>query len=336
MEPDVPQPVERSPGIIARSSESNIVMLAGASGWEHSSPMRSITHLAALVARHVPRTGMVNTSIKRLSLFRADEPTVPLPAVYDASLCLIAQGTKCVSLGEQSLVYDAAHYLLVSIDLPLVGHVTQAAPDAPYLCCKLDIDQAVLADLILAEGGRAPKADLPALAVYRSDDDLIDAACRLMRLLDQPDSIPALAPLIEREILYRLLSGPHGPALRYMAVADSHLNQVSRAIATIRTGFNQPLRIADVATAAGMSPSSLHEHFKAVTKMTPLAYQKQLRLQEARRLMLSKGTTASSAGFAVGYDSPSQFNREYARLFGAPPRRDIDQLQLSGNLLTPV
>lgn len=279
---------------------------------------------------------MVSTPIDRLSLFRADGRTVPLPAVYDASLCLIAQGAKRVSLGEQSLVYDAAHYLLVSVDLPLVGHVIQADHDTPYLCCKIDIDQAVLADLILAEAGRAAKADLPALAVYRSDEDLIDAACRQLRLLDQPDSIPALAPLIEREILYRLLTGPHGPALRYMAVANSHLNQVSRAIATIRTGFNQPLRIGDIAAAAGMSPSSLHEHFKAVTRMTPLEYQKQLRLQEARRLMLSGSTTAISAGFAVGYESPSQFNREYARLFGAPPRRDIEQLQLSGNLLTPV
>jgi AraC-like DNA-binding protein len=297
--------------------------------------MAVITDLATLVARHVPRTGMVATLIDRLSLFRADQPTVPLPAVYSASLCLIAQGTKRVSLGGQSLVYDAAHYLLVSVDLPLVGHVTEASPDAPYLCCKIDIDQAALADLILAEGSRAPKADLPALAVYRSDDDLVDAACRLMRLLDRPESIAALAPLVEREILYRLLTGPHGPALRHMAVADSHLNQVGRAIATIRTRFDRPLRIDDIA-AAGMSPSSLHEHFKSVTRMTPLEYQKQLRLQEARRLMLAEGSSAGSAGFSVGYESPSQFSREYARLFGAPPRRDIDRLQASGNLLTPL
>ena len=217
---------------------------------------------------------MASTSIARLSLFRADEPTVPLPAVYDASLCLIAQGAKRVTLGDRSLIYDAAHYLLVSVDLPLLGHVTKADRDAPYLCCKIDIDQAALADLILAEGGRAPKADLPALGVYRSDNDLIDAACRLIRLLDQPDSIPALAPLIEREILYRLLTGPHGPALRYMAVADSHLGQVSRAIATIRNGFDRQLRVGDIAAAAGMSASSLHEHFKAVTRMTPLEFQK--------------------------------------------------------------
>ena len=298
--------------------------------------MDRIATLATLIARHVPRTGMTSTPIANLSLFRADRPTVPLPAVYDASLCLIAQGAKRVLLGDQSLIYDTAHHLLVSVDLPLVGHVTQASHDAPYLCCKIDIDQAALADLILTAGDRAPKADLPALAVHRSSDDLIDAACRLVRLLEQPDSISALAPLIEREILYRLLTGPHGPTLRYMAVAGSHLNQVSRAIAAIRTGFDQQLRIGDIAAAAGMSPSSLHEHFKAVTKMTPLEYQKQLRLQEARRLMLSGNVTAGRAGFAVGYDSPSQFNREYARLFGAPPRRDIERLQASGNLLTPV
>jgi len=298
--------------------------------------MDRLSELAALIARHIPRTGMVGTSIARLSLFRADEPTVPLPAVYDASLCLIAQGSKRVTLGEQTLLYDAAHHLLVSVDLPLVGHVTQASRELPYLCCKIDIDQAALVDLIVAEGGRAPKADLPALAVCESDDDLIDAACRLVRLLDRPESIPALAPLIEREILYRLLSGPHGPALRYMAAADSHLNQVSRAIAKIRGAFHQQLRIHDIAAAAGMSPSSLHEHFKAVTRMTPLEYQKQLRLQEARRLMLSRGANAGSAGFAVGYESPSQFSREYARLFGAPPRQDIKRLQASGDILTPV
>ena len=265
----------------------------------HGPSMSTIADLAALVARDVTRTGMASMPMDRLSLFCADEPTLPLPAVCDASLSIIAQGSKRVSLGGQSLLYDGAHYLLVSVDLSLVEHVIQADRKAPYLCCKIDIDQAVLADLILEEGARAPKADLPALAVYRSDDELVDAACRLMRLLDQPDSIAALAPLIEREILYRLLKDPHGPALRYLAVADSHLNQVSRAIATIRTGFDRPLRIGDIATASGMSPSSLHEHFRAVTKLTPLEYQKQLRLQEARRLMLSGSTTASGAGLAV-------------------------------------
>ena len=311
-------------------------MLAARAPIRKTEGMTKIAELAALIGRHIAETGMTGTALARLSLFRADEATVPLPAVYDASLCLIAQGAKRVTLGDRSLVYDAAHYLLVSVDLPLVGHVIEADAAAPYLCCKIDIDQAVLADLILAENDRAPKADMPALAVYRSDDDLIDAVCRLMRLLDRPASIPALAPLIEREILYRLLTGPHGPALRYMAVADSHLNQVSRAIAAIRTDFHRQLRVGEIAAAAGMSTSSLHEHFKAVTRMTPLEYQKQLRLQEARRLMLSDGASAGSAGFAVGYDSASQFSREYARLFGAPPRRDIERLQASGRVLAPL
>ena len=294
------------------------------------------SELAAQIARHVARTGMVDTAISRLSLFRADEPTMPLPTVYEASLCLIAQGSKRVSLADQCLTYDAEHYLLVSLDLPLVGHVTQASSEAPYLCAKIDIDQSTLADLIMEEGERAPKANQPALAVYRSDDDLVDAACRLVRLLDRPEGIPALAPLIEREILYRLLTGPHGPTLRYMAVADSHLSQVSRAISTIRSAFDQCLRIEEIAAAAGMSPSSLHAHFKAVTQMTPLEYQKQLRLQEARRLMLSEGVSAGSAGFAVGYDSPSQFSREYSRLFGAPPKQDMLRLQTSDSILTPL
>ena len=298
--------------------------------------MSKHSDLAVHIARHVTRTGMVNTAIPRLSLFRADEPTQPLPAVYEASLCLIAQGSKHVSLADRTLAYDAEHYLLVSLDLPLVGHVTQASPEAPYLCAKIDIDRSALADLILEESERAPKASQPALAVYRSDEDLVDAACRLLRLLDRPEAIPALAPLIEREILYRLLTGPHGPTLRYMAVADSHLGQVSRAIDTIRSAFDQRLRIDKIAAEAGMSPSSLHQHFKAVTRMTPLEYQKQLRLQEARRLMLSEGANAGSAGFAVGYDSPSQFNREYSRLFGAPPRQDIIRLQSGGDISSPL
>lgn len=263
----------------------------------------------------------------RLSLIRAHQPSAPVPAVYEASLCIIAQGSKRVSLADQSVVYDASRYLLVSVDLPLVGHVLEASPAAPYLCCKVDFDTTALADLVVTEGRASPRGDLPVLAVYPSDPDLIDAACRLVRLLDRPESIVVLAPLIEREILYRLLTGPHGALLRQMASVDSHLNQVSRAIATIRNGFHAQLRIDEIASASGMSASSLHAHFKAITRLTPLEYQKQLRLQEARRLMLADGASAGTAGFAVGYDSPSQFSREYRRLFGAPPRQDIERLQ---------
>lgn len=298
--------------------------------------MRKITDLAALIMEHAPQSGMAGTAVSRLSLIRADRPTVPVPSVYEASLCLIAQGSKRVSLGEDSVVYDASRYLLVSVDLPLVGHVLEASPQAPYLCCKIDLDMAALADLMIAQDGPAPKSDLPVLAVYPSDPDLVDAACRLVTLLERPESIAGLAPLIEREILYRLLTGPHGPMLRHMAAADSHLNQISRAIARIRTSFNEQLRIEEIAAVAGMSSSSLHAHFKAITRMTPLEYQKQLRLQEARRLMLTEGANAGTAGFAVGYESQSQFSREYRRLFGAPPRQDIDRLQDNEQFLATV
>ncbi|WP_271300989.1 AraC family transcriptional regulator [Sphingomonas sp. CV7422] len=288
--------------------------------------MDRIAELSALIDRHVVGTGICSTAMPHVSLIRADAPSTPTPAVYEASLCLIAQGSKRVSIGEHSVVYDAAHYLLVSVDLPLVGHVLDASPEQPYLCCKIDLDTAMLADLMASEGGGVARTELPVLGVYPGDPDLIDAACRLVGLLDRPDTIRALAPLIEREILYRLLTGPHGPMLRHIATAGSHLNQVSRAIAAIRRRFDAPIRIDDVAAEAGMSSSSLHVHFKAITRMTPLEYQKQLRLQEARRLMLAEGATASTAGFAVGYESPSQFSREYRRLFGAPPRADIERL----------
>ncbi|WP_345907890.1 AraC family transcriptional regulator [Sphingomonas sp. UBA4815] len=267
--------------------------------------MDRIAELSALIDRHVVGTGICSTAMPHVSLIRADAPSTPTPAVYEASLCIIAQGSKRVSIGEHSVVYDAAHYLLVSVDLPLVGHVLDASPEHPYLCCKIDLDVAMLADLIASEDGGVARTDLPVLGVYPGDPDLIDAACRLVGLLDRPDTIRALAPLIEREILYRLLTGPHGPMLRHVATVGSHLNQVSRAIAAIRRRFDASIRIDDVAAEAGMSSSSLHVHFKAITRMTPLEYQKQLRLQEARRLMLAEGATASTAGFAVGYESPS-------------------------------
>ncbi|MDF2494631.1 AraC family transcriptional regulator [Sphingomonas sp.] len=288
--------------------------------------MKEVAELARIIGRHVSSAGIAPTAMPRLSLICADQPSTPTPAVYEASLCLIAQGSKRVSIGEHSVIYDAAHYLLVSVDLPLVGHIIDASPDRPYLCCKIDLDPTMLADLLGEEGGRISRTDLPVLGVYPSDPDLIDAACRLVRLLDRPETIDAIAPLIEREILYRLLTGPHGPMLRHVATAGSHLNQVSRAIAAIRRGFDHRLRIEDIAAEAGMSASSLHAHFKAVTRMTPLEYQKQLRLQEARRLMIANGATAGTAAYAVGYESPSQFSREYRRLFGAPPRQDIERL----------
>lgn len=291
--------------------------------------MDKLRELATQIRRFTPEPGVSRTAIDRLSLIRGDEPTMSMPSVYEASLCLIAQGSKRVSLNERSTVYDASHYLLVSVDLPLVGHVLEATPAEPYLCCQITLDKSVLLDLLATVRPPPASAELSPLAVYPADPELIDAACRLIRLLDQPSDIAALAPLIEREILYRLLMCPHGPVLRGMATGDSHLGKISRAIAHIRANYRHALRIDDIAFAANMSPSSLHEHFKAVTTLTPLEFQKQLRLQAARRLMLAEGMTAGAASFAVGYQSPSQFSREYRRLFGLPPRRDVEQLQIS-------
>jgi len=298
--------------------------------------MRNIKHLAAQIMRHAPEPGMIATGIPRLSLIRANRPSVPVPAVYEASLCLIAQGSKRVSLADHSVVYDASRYLLVSVDLPLVGHVLNASQEEPYLCCKIDLDLTALADVMISESVPIPSGDLRMLAVYESDPDLVDAACRLVDLLNRPESVATLAPLIEREILYRLLTGPHGPMLRTMGGAGSRLGQVSRAIQIIRGRYQQQMRIDEIAAAAGMSASSLHAHFKAITTMTPLEYQKHLRLHEARRLMLTEGANAGSAGFAVGYESQSQFSREYHRLFGAPPRRDIERLQAETSYVTAV
>ena len=286
-------------------------------------PMSDAMKMARIVSRHTPQPGVFETLVPGLTLIRADAPGMPMPTVYEPSLCIIAQGAKTVSLGARMLHYDHAHCLVASVDLALIGQVTAATSDEPYLCCKIDIDQAVLADLIMADGSALPPGDPPPLAVHPTGPDLLDAVSRLLRLLDRPGSVPVLAPLVQREILFHLLNGPQGAMLRHAASGDSHLGQVSRAVGWIRRHAHDQLRISEVARAARMSVSSLHHHFKRITGLTPLQFQKQLRLQEARQMMIAGGINAGSAGFAVGYDSPSQFSREYRRLFGAPPRADI-------------
>lgn len=309
--------------MLARSSKSSVPELAHEGRIGDRVTMSATPDLALMIARHTPQPGVFETPVPGLSLIRADAPGMPMPTVYEPSLCIIAQGAKTVSLGARMLHYDLSQCLVASVDLALIGQVTAAAPDDPYLCCKIDLDQSVLADLIVAEGTALPPGDPPPLAVHPIGPDLLDAASRLLRLLDRPHSIPALAPLVQREILYHLLNGPQGRMLRHAASGDSHLGQVSRAISWIRRHSHEQLRICDVASAARMSVSSLHHHFKRITGLTPLQFQKQLRLQEARQLMIAEGVGAGSAGFAVGYDSPSQFSREYRRLFGAPPRADV-------------
>lgn len=288
--------------------------------------MAKLKTLADRILSHTGGSGVHATSIDRLTLIRSDWPTEEMPSVYEASLCLIAQGSKTVSLGAERFVYGAERYLLVSVDLPLVGRVIEATPDEPYLCCKIDIDLRALTELVVRDARPATKAAAPALALHPCDEGLTDAACRLVGLLDTPRLVPTLGPLFEKEILYRLLDGPQGAALRRIALGEGRLGRIGRAVRLIRERYCETIRLDELAAAAGMSTSSLHAHFKAVTKLTPIEFQKRLRLEQARAVMLSDGASAADAAFSVGYQSPSQFSREYARLFGRPPRHDVVSL----------
>ncbi len=297
-----------------------------------ATPTNPLKNLCALIAQNCVQT-RTTTAIPRVSLVRADSPTLPVGVVYQPMLCIVAQGAKRTLLGDTVVDYHAGQYLVVSVDLPVTGAVVQAHPDAPYLALSLALDPAVLAEMLLAMPAQPTGAPPPGLAVSPVTPGLLDATLRLLRLLDTPAHIPMLAPLIEREILYRLLTGAQAPMLRQIALAHSHLAHIGRAIAWIRSHFAEPLRIAALAQQVHMTASTFHRHFKAVTAMSPLQYQKQIRLQEARRLLLAGQADAASIGFAVGYESPSQFSREYARLFGQPPVRDAVRLRGMGALV---
>lgn len=285
--------------------------------------------LAALIGRYATEDGLTHTQIPRLTVVRASHPTEPVHTVHEPSLCIVAQGKKEVFLDERVYPYDREEYLIVSVDMPVAGQVTEAAPQMPYLCFRLDIDIGVLGDLLVETGldSGNGRHSSPGLALAPSDPEVLGAALRLLRLLDTPQDISVVAPLIEREILYRLLNGGHAPALRQIALAEGKLSHVGKAISWIKEHYREPFHAEDVASEARMSSSALHHHFKAVTSMSPLQYQKRLRLYEARRLLMGASVDAATAGFSVGYDSPSQFSREYRRLFGEPPLRDTEKLR---------
>jgi len=290
--------------------------------------MPQIDEIADIIARHVPADGMHASALPRLSLVRSFMPTVGIPTVYKPSLCIIAQGCKQVELGGHSYIYDPAKYLAVSVDLPLTGSILEASQARPYLSLVLDLDLSVLSDLMLQHPfDPGPEPVGPAIGVSAMEPGLLDATLRLARLLDTPGDAGALAPLAEREILYRLLAGAQAPAIRRIAAVDSRLKQVSRAIAWLRANYAQPVSIGQLAADVGMSPSSFHSHFKAATTLSPLQYRTRVRLQEARRMLVVEAMDAASAGFAVGYESPSQFSRDYSRLYGAPPMKDALRLR---------
>lgn len=286
-----------------------------------------LQEIRRMIERYCPDE-RCDTPIPRLSLLRANEPTTAVPAIYQPMLCVIVQGRKQALLGETRFEYGPGNYVIASVDLPVTSDVFEASPEQPYLAFALSLDTTILAELILALPEH-PITNRPerGLTVDTLTPDLMDPIVRMLQLLERPQDIAVLAPLAERELLYHLLNGNQGQTLRQIAMADSHLTQISKAISWIKRHHADPLRIDSVAQVANMSPSSFHRHFKAVTAMSPLQYQKQIRLQEARRLLLARHSDAASAGFAVGYQSPSQFNREYARLFGVPPGRDASRLR---------
>lgn len=285
--------------------------------------------LAERIARWTDGPDRLETAIAELSLFRRDEPTPPMSGMYEPSVCLIAQGAKRVLLGDDAFVYDARRYLITAVHLPTVVQIVEASREKPCLGLMLKLDQREISRLMVDSRLPPPRAQQASrgMAIGEVTLPLLSAVRRLIDLLDEPEDIPILAPIVQREITYRLLVGDQGARLRQMASAGSQGHQIARAIDWLKGNFTRPLRIEELAARVGMSGSTFHHHFRSMTALSPLQFQKQLRLHEARRLMLADRLDAANAAFEVGYESPSQFSREYGRLFGAPPLRDITSLR---------
>jgi len=269
------------------------------------------------------------SAIPALSLFREDGPTEPMSAVYEPSICMVVQGAKRVFLGNEEYVYNAHQYLIASVDLPTFFQVIEASKEKPLLGLKLTFDIHEVSQLLIDSNFPHHRAQQSGhgMATSKITLPLLTAFQRLIDLLDEEHDIPVLAPIIRKEIIYLLLVGEQGARLRQIAAAGSQSQQMARAIEWLKNNFTEQLRIDDLASQARMSTSSFHNHFRSMTALSPLQYQKHLRLHEARRLMLAESLDAATAAFQVGYESPSQFSREYSRLFGCPPLRDISKLR---------
>jgi AraC-like DNA-binding protein len=286
--------------------------------------------LADLVTRFSSGEGIHPTAVQGLDCIRLSAPQLPLPSVYEPCICVIVQGAKQVLLEEEIYRYAPPQFLAVSVDLPLVAQVTEARAESPYLCLAIALDARTIADLISQSGDPSwSRGDTArGLFVGEMDAAMQESVLRLARLLDTPKDIPALAPLMLREFHYRLLSSPYGATVAQMAIAGSNMHKISQILRRLKTRLAEPIRVDELASMANMSPSSFHQHFKAVTAMSPVQYQKRLRLTQARHILLAEQADAATAAYRVGYQSVSQFSREYARMFGAPPKRDTDGLRL--------
>lgn len=271
------------------------------------------------------------TPVPGLFIAVSDAPLGPFHAVYQPSFCTVLQGAKVSQLGQRTFRYDAGKCLITSLDVPIRAEIVEASHAAPYVAVVINIDPAIVAELLLEQArGDAPSPPVPAaLSVQPLSADLVDPMERLLAVASRPRDIPVLAPMIRREIVWHLLNGPQGVTLRQIGLADSRTARIGRAIAWVRENFAETISVPNLAALAGMSPATFHRHFKAATAMTPVQFQKSLRLQEARRRLLAEGNDVAQVGFAIGYESPSQFSREYRRMFGAPPGRDGVEIRRS-------
>lgn len=278
---------------------------------------------------HAGDSGLAQTPIAGLTTIRSTAPTELDHAISRPIACLVLQGSKQVTQGMRTLTFNAGDSLLITADVPTRSRIIRASAAAPYYSLVLDLDAAVIADLS-AQMPVPSRTDEPAVHAEPTDAEVIDAALRVMRLLDRPDAVPVLHAQRVRELHYWLLAGRHGQAIRRLGWAEGHVQRVARAVAVLRAEYTRTLPVETLASAAGMSPSAFYQHFRSVTSLSPLQFQKQLRLIEARRLMRAEGASASTAAFAVGYESVPQFTREYGRLFGLPPVRDMQAARASG------
>jgi AraC-like DNA-binding protein len=285
--------------------------------------------LVSRVARLIGSAEKKATAIPRLTLHQRTAPTAACHVTYEPGVIVVPQGRKQVQIGSDTLTYDSSRYLLTSVDLPTVTRVAEASKDAPCFAVSLKIDISIVREFLSREEFHLPDAppESPAMSTGPVTVEFLSAWCRLLDLLSSPEDIPFLSGFIEREIMYRILRGPAGARLRAIATLGDQSHRTAKAIAWIKANYARPLRVSELAGVAGMAVTTLHHHFRALTAMSPLQYQKQIRLQAARARMLADDVDAATVAFEVGYESASQFNREYSRLFGQPPIRDVRSLR---------